>query len=100
MFQYRLMEEAYDMPEERELMSKEAQERLIAGARKGGEKGGRAEKHFTPESKERQIAGARKGGERGGRAEKHFTPESKERQIAGARKGGQNSHGGHRKTMG
>ncbi len=85
------------MPENRnmELMSKEAQERLIRGARRGGEKGGRAEKHFTPESKERQIAGARRGGEKGGRAEKHFTPESKERQIAGARKGGQHSHGGH-----
>jgi len=87
------------MPERRdELMSKAAQERLIEGARKGGEKGGRAEKHFTPESKERQIAGARKGGEKGGRAEKHFTPESKERQIAGARKGGQHSHGGHRRS--
>ncbi len=46
-----------------ELMSKEAQERLIEGARKGGEKGGRAEKHFTPESKERQREGARKGGQ-------------------------------------
>jgi hypothetical protein len=87
------------MPEiKRELMSKEAQERLIQGARKGGEKGGRAEKHFTPESKERQIEGARRGGEKGGKAEKHFTSESKERQIAGARKGGQHSHGGHRKS--
>ncbi len=46
-----------------ELMSREAQQRLIEGARKGGEKGGRAKKHFTPESKERQIAGARKGGQ-------------------------------------
>ncbi len=61
------------MPDKKgELMSKEAQERLIAGARRGGEKGGRAEKHFTPESKERQIAGARKGG--------------------------QHSHGGHRRS--
>ncbi len=48
-----------------ELISREAQERLISGARKGG------------------------------RAKKHFTPESKERQVAGARKGGQHSHGGH-----
>jgi hypothetical protein len=78
-----------------ELMSREAQERLIEGAKKGGEKGGRAPKHFTPESKERQIAGARKGGEKGGRTAKHFTPASKERQIAGARKGGRHSHGGH-----
>ncbi len=67
-----------------ELMSKEAQERLIEGARKGGQ----APKHFTPESKERQREGARKGGE----APKHFTPESKERQIEGARKGGKHSH--------
>jgi hypothetical protein len=81
-----------------ELMTREAQERLIEGARKGGEKGGRAEKHFTPESKQRQIEGARRGGEKGGRAEKHFSPESKERQIAGARKGGQHSHGGHGKS--
>ncbi len=53
------------MPENRggELMSKKAQERLIEGARRGGEKGGRAEKHFTPESKARQIEGARKGGQ-------------------------------------
>jgi hypothetical protein len=75
------------MPAKKEptgLMSKEAQERLIEGARKGG----RAEKHFTPESKERQKEGARKGGE----APKHFTPETKERQIAGARKGGKHSH--------
>ncbi len=88
------------MPEKRgkELISKEAQVRLIEGARKGGEKGGRAPKHFTPESKERQIEGARKGGEKGGRAPKHFTPESKERQMAGARKGGQHSHGGHRRV--
>jgi hypothetical protein len=78
-----------------ELMTKAAQERLIEGARKGGEKGGRAEKHFTLESKERQIEGARKGGEKGGKSPKHFTPESKERQIEGARKGGQHSHGGH-----
>jgi general stress protein YciG len=69
---------------EGELMSKEAQERLIEGARKGGQ----AKKHFTPESKERQREGARKGGE----AKKHFTQESKERQIEGARKGGQHSH--------
>ncbi len=88
------------MPERKgqELMSKEAQERLIEGARKGGEKGGRTPKHFTLESKERQIEGARRGGEKGGRAPKHFTPESKERQIAGARKGGQHSHGGHSRT--
>ncbi len=45
--------------EERDLMSREAQERLIEGARKGG----KAPKHFTPESKERQRAGARKGGQ-------------------------------------
>jgi general stress protein YciG len=45
--------------EERNLMSREAQERLIEGARKGG----KAEKHFTPESKERQREGARKGGQ-------------------------------------
>jgi general stress protein YciG len=44
---------------ERNLISREAQERLIKGARKGG----KAEKHFTPESKERQRAGARKGGQ-------------------------------------
>jgi len=44
--------------EERQLMSREAQERLIEGARKGG----KAPKHFTPESKERQREGARKGG--------------------------------------
>jgi hypothetical protein len=87
------------MPEERnELMSREAQQRLIEGARKGGAKGGRAVKHFTPESKERQIEGARRGGEKGGRAVKHFTSESKERQIEGARKGGQHSHGGHRRS--
>jgi len=76
-----------EMPSKREregLMSKEAQERLIEGARKGG----KAPKHFTSESKERQREGARKGG----MAEKHFTPETKERQIAGARKGGQHSH--------
>lgn len=75
------------MPEKKRtegLMSKEAQERLIEGARRGG----KAPKHFTPESKERQREGAR----RGGMAPKHFTPESKERQIAGARKGGQHSH--------
>ncbi len=47
------------MPKEvRELMSREAQERLIEGARRGG----KAQKHFTPESKERQREGARKGG--------------------------------------
>lgn len=88
------------MPEKKEgeLMSRQAQERLIEGARKGGEKGGRAQKHFSPESKERQIEGARRGGEKGGRAEKHFTPESKERQIEGARKGGRHSHGGHRRS--
>ncbi len=51
-----------------ELMSREAQERLIEGARKGG------------------------------KAEKHFTPESKERQIEGARKGGKHSHGGHSRS--
>ncbi len=74
------------MPERRrgELMSREAQVRLIEGARRGGQ----TEKHFTAESKERQREGARRGGE----AEKHFTADSKERQIAGARKGGQHSH--------
>lgn len=53
------------MPEKKggELMSRKAQERLIEGARRGGEKGGRAQKHFTPESKARQIEGARKGGQ-------------------------------------
>ncbi len=45
--------------EEKNLISREAQERLIEGARKGG----KAKKHFTPESKERQRAGARKGGQ-------------------------------------
>ena len=45
--------------EEKNLMSREAQERLIEGARKGG----KAPKHFTPESKERQREGARKGGQ-------------------------------------
>jgi hypothetical protein len=45
--------------EEGNLMSREAQERLIEGARKGG----KAEKHFTQESKERQRVGARKGGQ-------------------------------------
>jgi general stress protein YciG len=45
--------------EERNLMSREAQERLIEGARKGG----KAEKHFSQESKERQREGARKGGQ-------------------------------------
>ena len=70
--------------EERNLMSREAQEKLIEGARKGGQ----AQKHFTMESKERQREGARQGGE----ALKHFTLDSKERQIAGARKGGQHSH--------
>jgi hypothetical protein len=44
--------------EPKNLMSREAQERLIEGARKGG----KARKHFTPESKERQREGARKGG--------------------------------------
>ncbi|MDD5702006.1 MAG: hypothetical protein PHU23_08125 [Dehalococcoidales bacterium] len=44
--------------EGKNLISREAQERLIEGARKGG----KAKKHFTPESKERQKAGARKGG--------------------------------------
>jgi general stress protein YciG len=77
----------YFMPAKRDseqLMSKEAQERLIEGAKKGGE----APKHFTPESKERQREGARKGGE----SPKHFTSESKERQIEGARRGGKHSH--------
>jgi hypothetical protein len=45
--------------EEKYLMSREAQERLIEGARKGG----KSEKHFTSESKERQREGARKGGQ-------------------------------------
>jgi general stress protein YciG len=76
--------------EKKELISKEAQRRLIEGARKGG----KAEKHFTSESKERQIEGARKGGKASSGAEKHYTPESKERQIAGARKGGHHSHAG------
>lgn len=76
--------------EKKELISKEAQRRLIDGARKGG----KAEKHFTSESKERQIEGARKGGQASSGAEKHYTPESKERQIAGARKGGHHSHAG------
>ena len=75
-----------------DLMSKQAQERLIEGARKGGIKGGKAPKHFTPESKMRQIEGSKKGGKKGGPAIKHFTPESKKRQIDGARKGGMNSH--------
>ncbi len=44
---------------ERQLMSREAQERLIEGARRGG----KAAKHFTAESKERQREGARKGGQ-------------------------------------
>ncbi len=47
------------MPERRtELMTREAQQRLIQGAKKGG----KAPKHYTPESKERQREGARKGG--------------------------------------
>jgi general stress protein YciG len=45
--------------EEKSIMSREAQTRLIEGARKGG----KAEKHFTSESKERQREGARKGGQ-------------------------------------
>jgi hypothetical protein len=45
--------------EGKNLISREAQERLIEGARKGG----KAEKHFTPDSKERQREGARKGGQ-------------------------------------
>ena len=45
--------------ERKSLMSREAQERLIEGARRGG----KATKHFTQESKERQVAGARKGGQ-------------------------------------
>jgi general stress protein YciG len=45
--------------EDRNLISREAQERLIEGARKGG----KSPKHFTTESKERQRAGARKGGQ-------------------------------------
>jgi general stress protein YciG len=44
--------------EMKNLMSREAQERLIEGARRGG----KAKKHFTLESKERQREGARKGG--------------------------------------
>ena len=44
--------------EMKNLMSREAQERLIEGARRGG----KAKKHFTQESKERQREGARKGG--------------------------------------
>ncbi len=49
--------------ERKELMSREAQERLIEGARKGGKASAGTEKHYSPESKERQIEGARKGGE-------------------------------------
>jgi general stress protein YciG len=45
--------------ENNNLISREAQERLIEGARRGG----KAEKHFTLESKERQREGARKGGQ-------------------------------------
>ena len=52
------MQEVFKMPEKKDLMSREAQERLIEGARRGG----KAKKHFTPESKERQREGARKGG--------------------------------------
>lgn len=74
--------------ERKNLMSVEAQRRLIEGARKGG----KAPKHFTPESKERQREGARKGGRASAGTEKHYTPESKERQIEGARKGGEHSH--------
>jgi hypothetical protein len=69
---------------ERNLMSREAQARLIEGARRGGQ----AFKHFTVESKERQREGARKGGS----AMKHFTTASKGRQIEGARRGGLHSH--------
>jgi general stress protein YciG len=47
------------------------------------------------ESQERIIEGARKGGEHSAGKERHYTPESKARQIEGARKGGQHSHGGH-----
>ncbi|MDD5702002.1 MAG: hypothetical protein PHU23_08105 [Dehalococcoidales bacterium] len=72
----------------KELMSLDAQRRLIEGARRGG----KAKKHFTTESKERQRAGARKGGIASAGTEKHYTPESKERQIEGARKGGEHSH--------
>ncbi len=71
-------------PQGNSLISREAQMRLIEGARKGG----KALKHYTLDSKERQRIGARKGG----KAAKHFTPESKERQRKGARKGGQHSH--------
>lgn len=80
--------------EKKELMSTEAQRRLIEGARKGG----KAEKHFTSASKERQVEGARKGGKASAGAEKHYTPETKERQISGARKGGQHSHLGGKST--
>ncbi len=45
------------------LMSLDAQERLVQGARRGGQKGGVKPKHFTPESKQRQIHGASKGGQ-------------------------------------
>jgi hypothetical protein len=69
---------------EGQLISKEAQMRLIEGARKGG----KAPKHFTPETKERQKNGARKGGA----APKHFTAETKARQIEGSRLGGRHSH--------
>lgn len=47
------------------------------------------------ESQERIIEGARKGGEHSAGKERHFTPESKERLIEGAKKGGEHSHGGH-----
>jgi hypothetical protein len=67
-----------------DLMSLDAQKRLIEGARRGG----KAPKHFTPESKARQ----REGAIRGGGSPKHFTPESKKRQIRGAIKGGLHSH--------
>ncbi len=76
------------------LMSLEAQERLIRGAKKGG----KATKHFTPESKARQIEGARRGGEASAGTEKHYSSESKMRQIEGARKGGLHSHGGHSRS--
>ena len=67
-----------------ELMSEEAQRRLLKGARRGGS----AEKHFTLSSKEAQREGARKGGA----SIKHFTQETKEAQIRGAKKGGSHSH--------
>ncbi|MBI2869528.1 MAG: hypothetical protein HYX96_06865 [Chloroflexi bacterium] len=59
-------------------LSWDAQERLIEGARRGGRKGGVAEKHFTAESKRRQVEGARKGGRRSHIHDPGRTPEDYE----------------------